>query len=367
MELFKFNYVTDPTVLERGEAINNVNSVMWAERYRDPGEFEITGQLSSGLREFLPIGTLISHADTMEVMIVENHEITEEAESDPTIAVTGRSLECYLENRIVGVNGARTSSTVVEYGLAADWTWNQAVKLINDHIVNTANANDALVNVVAQAIAGTGGTSVARAVSKGTVHQRLLDILAVDDLGVSSIRRNTFTGYGGNNTQTVLSIFPGTNKSASVRFSWKSGDLESAEYLFSNKRSKNSALVLGRYVYTMVDTGPTKYDRRIMIVDADDIDGNLTDPPVGAELTNILAKMVVRGNEALQSQNEITIARADISKITQYQYRRDYNMGDLVTIDGNFGQTQIMRVVEYVEIEDENGSSGHPTLSIPGV
>jgi hypothetical protein len=48
-----------------------------------------------------------------------------------------------------------------------------------------------------------------------------------------------------------------------------------------------------------------------------------------------------------------------------YQYRRDYNIGDLVSIDGNFGQTAVMRVIEYAEIEDENGNSGHPTLALP--
>jgi hypothetical protein len=367
MELFKFNYATDPTVLERGESINRLKTIMWVERYRDPGEFELTAQLSSGLRDFLPLGTLISHADTMEVMIVENHEINEETDSDPTITVTGRSFQTYLENRIVGVNAARTSSTIVEYTLAADWTWNQAVKLINDHIVNTQNSNDALGNVVAQAAAPAAGTSVLRALSKGTVHERLLEILAVDDLGVKTIRRNTFTGFGGSSTQTVLLIFQGSNKTATVRFAWKSGDLDSAAYLFSIKRLKNSALVMGRYVYTMVDTAPTKYDRRIMIVNADDIDGNLSDPPTGTALTTILQKMATRGSEALRSQLLVTISRADVSKLTKYLYRRDYNIGDLVTLDGNFGQTQTMRVVEYVEIEDENGESGHPTLSIPGV
>lgn len=369
MELFKFNPVTDPTILERGEVINKANrvtSVMWVERYADPGEFEIVAPLSSGLRDLLPAGTLISHTDTMEVMIVENHEISEKIDEDSTLTVTGRSFESFLDNRIVGVIGARSSSTITEYTLASDWSWNQAVKLINDHITSPpAHANDTLVNVIAQATAGTIGTQALRAISKGSVLQRLLDILAVDDLGIKTIRRNPF-GVG-SSTQTILMIHQGMDKKASVRFSWKSGDLDSAEYLLSDKKLKNSALVLGRYVYQMVDLGPTKYDRRIGLVDANDIDGNLTAPPTGSALTTILQKMTVRGQQALKYQQRITISRADISKLTKYQYRKDYNIGDLVTLDGNFGQMATMRVVEYVEIEDENGESGHPTLSIPGV
>jgi len=367
LELFKFNVGVggDPTVLELGQKINGAKSVMWVERYREAGEFEIEANLSSGLRDFLPMGGLISHADTLEVMIVENHEINEEVDGDPTIKITGRSFETYLENRVVGTNLSRASSTFAEYTLAAGYTWAQAVTLINDHITAPpANANDALGNITAStAVTGTGVSEV-RIIKRDNVYSRLLEILAIDDLGIQSRRRNTFPG--GDNTKTVLSVYKGANLANKVIFSWKSGDLDAADYLFSDKKLKNSALVLGRYINTVVDTGPIKYDRRMMLVDANDIDGHLSAPPTGGTLTTLLARMVTRGQQALKSQNRITISRADISNVTKYQYRRDFNVGDLITLDGNFGQMAVMRVVEYVEIEDENGESGHPTLSIPG-
>src|SRR6478735_7894203 len=121
MNLFKFNVVTDPTALDSGQYINGVESLMWVERYLEPGEFEIKAPLSSGLRDFLPLGTLISHIDTMEVMIVENHQVIEEETADPTIVITGRTFDTYLENRIVGMNLARAGSTLSEYILAAGY------------------------------------------------------------------------------------------------------------------------------------------------------------------------------------------------------------------------------------------------------
>jgi hypothetical protein len=75
--------------------------------------------------------------------------------------------------------------------------------------------------------------------------------------------------------------------------------------------------------------------------------------------------MQVRGRIAIDNQNRVTIVKSDISSVTPYQYRTDYNVGDLVTLDGNFGVSAVMRVIEYVEIEDESGESGHPTLSVP--
>src|SRR5690606_26414123 len=123
----------------------------------------------------------------------------------------------------------------------------------------------------------------------------------------------------------------------------------------------NVALVQGRFVEEIVYTGATHYDRRVMLVDASDIDGNLSATPTGTTLTNIRAKMYIRGEEALANQNEINIASTDVAKVTQYEYRKDYDIGDIISIDGNYGEIEKRRVVEYVEIEDENGESGHPT------
>jgi len=367
VELFKFISATDPTILTEGSIINNAKTIMWAERYNEPGEFEITAPLSSGLLQFLPLGTLISHSDTYEVMIVENHEVSEDEGEDSTITITGRSFESFLEHRIVGMNQVRASSTVQEYSLAANYTWNQIVTLINDHIANATYVDDNVVNVMATTTATGTGVSEVRTYKRDTVHKAVVELLAIDDLGIKIIRRNTFGVAGGSSTQTNMCVHRGINRSASVIFSWKAGDIEGAEYLWSDKKLKNSALVLGRYVNTVVDTaGITKYNRKTMVVNADDIDGNLTAPPSGAALTSVISKMQSRGKDALKSQNRITITRTDLAQVSKYQYRKDFEVGDLISLDGNFGQIAVMRVIEYVEIQDENGESGHPTLTLPG-
>lgn len=365
MELFKFESPTvDATVLQRGNLIKGYDSVMWVERYNEAGEFEIEAKLSSGLIDFLPTGTFISHADTLEVMIVENCEIKQPIDEDPTIKFSGRSFISYLENRIVGVNQARQSSTVVDYKQVLADSWVQAVRLINDHVNSPFSSNDQLVNVLAtHNITGTG-TREERIFKQGNVYARLIEILNVDDVGVKTIRRNTFPGTA--NDTTLFMVYKGVNRANKVSFSWKSGDLDSLQYLFSQKALKTSALVIGRYVWQMVDGPETKYDRRIMVVDADDIDGKLSAPPTGTALTTILTAMQTRGKQALKSQVRVSISASEISDNTNNRFRRDYNIGDLVTLDGNFGQRAVMRVSEYAEIEDENGESGHPTLSIPG-
>jgi hypothetical protein len=369
MDLFKF--VTSPdnkTVLTQGQGINGYTSIMWTERYKEPGEFEIQVPLSVGLREFLPLGTLISHADTLEVMIIENHEINETRDEDPTLTITGRTFDSILEQRIVGMNIARNSTThlITDYTLAAANSWQHANTLINEHIFSATDNDDKLPNVVAQIdVSGVTGPVEARTFDRGTVLERVHELLDVDEIGIKTVRRNNF-GVDGSSTTTIIYLYTGVDRSNTIHFSWQSGDLDSADYLFTNKDLKNTALVVSRYLTWVVDIDSVEYDRRMMIVDAADLDDNLDTVPTLTQKADILNRMEIRGKEVLQAQKNITITRADISKSSKYQYRKDYNVGDLVSVDGNFGQIAKMRVIEFVEIEDENGESGHPTLSLPG-
>jgi Siphovirus ReqiPepy6 Gp37-like protein len=319
VKLFKFTPGATPTLLENGDLMPPALSVTWTERYLDPGEFEIKAKLSSGLKEFLPAGTFISHIDTMEVMVVENHQITEEQGADPDLIITGRSLESWLENRITGSDQARSTSTVSSYQLSSNLTWVQAVAMVNSHIQTPAVAGDGLDNIIAaHSVTGTGTTEL-RNIDRGTLHSKLLEILKVDDLGIKTIRKNPFTGYGGNNTNTILLVHRGVDRKANVRFSWTGGDIETAEYLFSGKKIKTSAMVVGRWVQTIVDTGSaSKYNRRFMLVDADDIDGQHGGLPMGTALTLVLGAMEIRGKQALKAQNKVSITRADISNLPQY-------------------------------------------------
>jgi len=364
MDIFRFNFEGDPTELDFGEYINGITSVVWTERYAEAGEFEIQAPLSSNIRDDLPIGCLISHTDTNDVMIVENHEIKEQENAESIVIVTGRGLETILEQRQVGYYLAPNSWFIIEYLLAADIVCNQIVKLINDHIDPATSTADNYNGFRARTYL-TEGTSAERAIEKGDIYKRATELLPIDDLGLKVVRSSTEAGTNWYNTDFV--IHQGEDKRDRVIFSWKSGDLEATNYLFSHKKKKNAFLVMGRYIWLYVfDTNITGYYRRQALVDASDIDGGYQADEITDPIRNsILSKMWARGQQELKNDTNIIITQTDVSDITQWQYRRDYNIGDLVTLDANFGQIATMRVTEYTEIEDENGESGHPTLSLP--
>jgi hypothetical protein len=365
MDLFKF---TDITNFQGGQPIIGYDSAAWVERYRQPGDFQIIAKLSSGLRELLPDGSLISHVKTLEIMMVENVQISEELDADPIVTITGRSLQAILEQRIVGQNrnwaSPPASLEVSQYTLSAADTWDQAVILINDHIkVGTVvTSGDGIANLVAiDGVSGITGTSEARTIGRGDVLAALQQLLEIDDLGLRVIRDHEFSTSIAVATNSFF-IHNGHDKRNSIIFSTKNGDIDAADYLWSIKSLKTAALVTGKFIEAMVAGSATGFNKRVMHVDAQDIDGNLEAIPTGGTLTTLRAAMVVRGNAALKAQKRLALSRVDISKTPTYDYRLDYDIGDLVSVDTNYGPLSSMRVVEHIEVVDETGESSMPTL-----
>jgi hypothetical protein len=379
LQVFKFKPVDGgPVTLEQGEIVNYIEDLMWVERYRDAGEFKISSLLSSGLREQLPLGTLISHIDTSEVMMVENHIITDEVGSDTKIEITGRSFDVYLEQRIIGwsLYWAYKDSILsqpVPYTLASGTSYAQALALIKDGIntVRTpSGADDSLINVhEASRItlpAANYPTYGARNMKRIDMYKGLKSILEVDDLGIRVIRPGIgIEGVTPISDVTRFMVHDGTDKTHTTVFSWDLGDLEGADYLFSLKKKKTDAIVVGKYLDQGVISSNTGLLRRELGVDGTDIDDVYNSYPVGTDRTNVLNAMTIRGNEELAAYPDIEITSVNVSKITKHIYRQDYDIGDLVRLDANYGAERIVRVVEYVEIEDKDGTSGYPTLAIP--
>lgn len=367
MDILKFNGTTAPTKLEGGEVVEGFKSKMWIERYRESGEFTLVARVSTGMRDKLPVGSLISHIGTTEVMIVENHEISEDEGTASEIIITGRSFETYLENRIVGSNSTFPVTTgLVDYVLALDDCPDQIVTMITDHIYASALLDDdnaiPYVWVENQATATTS-PDVERIIKRGSLYARVLELLAVDNLGIKTIRPGIWAPVSAGSSLSLV-IHQGTDRSDLVAFSHDTGEIESADYLWSIKKLKNCALVSGKWVEVFVDTAEAEYDRRMMHVETTDIDNAYSVAPTGTDLTDVLNAMQQRGVEALAAQNEVALAKAEVSKNAPGAiYRTDFDVGDLITVRGQYSEAASMRVSEYVEIEDETGFTAYPTLT----
>jgi hypothetical protein len=362
MDIFMFKNPTNETKMEQGEIINNIKSKMWIERYDVAGEFELVADASTGIREKLPIGSFISHIDTEEIMIVENHEIVDQKDRNSEIKITGRGFETYFENRIIGSNNVfPIVGGPTDYVLAATYPWIQATYLIKQHAVygQTLDDNNAIMYMQANSDILDVGESVERSLKRENLYDGVSKLISSLGLGIKIIRPK------GSTEDVNVMIHKGVDRSNEIVFSYDTGEIESAEYLWSNKKDKNAALISGRWVETVLLPTETNYKRRWVHISANDIDGHYDSPgPTGGDLTVVIAAMQQRAREVLDSMNQVALTKAEVSRdVTRAGYKTDFDVGDIISVFGDYNETTKMRITEYVEIEDETGQKGYPTLS----
>jgi len=360
MDFFKFIPGADPSYLTDGEAINGIKKAMWAERYRDLGEFEFRAPESSLLNLNLPVGTIVSHVASQEPMMVTRIELDDEVkDSENEWVIAGNSLESYFKHRVIGDDiestiflGERSYSTMDVYTLAFDTSWAQTVQMIKDHLTDTFNIPDDEVagwDIISnEQHTVTSPITEARTIRPQTLYSAVQELLAIDDFGIKVVRPNA-----GNvdPTKTEFRIHNGLDLRNSVIFSHAFGDLEKTRYFWSEEALKTEYYCVSTYYRLRSDDGPAGFPRRVVLVDCTDMDGHLDD---------------IRGQQALRAWNAADIITTNISRTTQHKYRTDYNVGDIVSVRANYGAEAVKRVIEYVEFQDENGESGYPTLSIEG-
>lgn len=373
MDIFRFTNPQAATRMERGIIIEDVKSKMWTESYRGTGEFEIIADIDTGIRQKLPIGSFISHVDTDEVMIVENHEYDKDDNSDTAeVTITGRGFSSFFDQRIVGsdVPLLFTFGALLPYEMPENPTWVQAVHLIRKHIQPSEvdNANMGLPWFETKWSVTGSGTSEAREIKRESLYSAVDELLEIDDLGMRVIRPGRTTMASDNRNCLVL-VYRGVDRSSSVLFSHDAGHISSAQYLWSNKKVKNSALVIGRWLYVVVEQtnfAASGINRRTMLVEASDLDQAQETLPVGTARTWIVNAMRIRGRQELAKQKNIALARAEaVEEGLNLRYRQHYRIGDLVTVSGEFGESTKMRVSEHVEIEDDEGFRSYPTFTNP--
>lgn len=368
MDIFKFTNPTHPTKMEQGEIINGLKSKLWIERFFQEGEFTLVAPLGSGIAVDLPPGTFISHVDTKQIMMVENHDLKVERNKEPDVIITGRSLEVLLEGRVVGATRAGPTpagGANRDYTVSDAAPWLQLRSLILAHTQGLTNVDDELPWIHATTdIADVTPVITNKTYKVGALSAAVRESLDSYALGIASVRPSDFpiVGTVPPAGSSYLNIY-GTRINTDTVFAYDLGEVDRAEYLWSNKKLKNTAIVIGKWVIQRVDVGPVKEARRMIYVDGTSIDDSYTTTPTGGTLTQIQAEMTKRGQEAIDSHNEIVLSKAEASdRITRLRYRIDYQLGDIVTVTGDFGTESHRLVSEYVEIEDEKGISGQPTF-----
>lgn len=160
-------------------------------------------------------------------------------------------------------------------------------------------------------------------------------------------------------------------------FSTEFGTLKSLSYMESDLDFKNVAVVAGqgegvdRRIITVGDLTATGLDRRVLFVDARDIEEETDDdPPVPIPVERIEERLRQRGMEKLAEHQQEIFMEGQVLPKSRLIYGLDYDLGDMVTLQNKeWGVTLDARITEVKEIYEPNNidieltfNNSRPTL-----
>lgn len=319
--------------------IDTYTSIIWTKRCFACGDFEL--YLPASHLDILVEGNYIYRLDDDAIMRIENLEITTDSEVGNFLRVSGRSAESLLAKRIIW--SQTTFSGTVE---------NLIYKLIRENAVNPTDENRIIPLLTIGESQGYPET-----IEKQITGTNLLE--AISELCTTYQYGFKFTLQDG---QFVFSLYKG--KETSVVFSPEFDNLINTTYQRNTSAYANVALVAGEGEGASRKTcsvgNATGLDRSEIYVDARDLSTNSEEPISDEKYTEILNE---RGTEALTEYVVTEGFEGNVEPSGTYEYKTDWNLGDVVQVVNEYGIVGNPRIVEIIESEDENGHSIIPTFT----
>lgn len=216
-------------------------------------------------------------------------------------------------------------------------------------------------------------------------------------------RGNVTRTYTPDITGLRFEVYEGVDRSATVQFSQLQGHLDKPIYLESTRDYKTvvemmSDVVTISDVYRPGEEGLVGWRRRTVGFDAgtpelppkpdkpDDLGRN----PTAAErnhyhdlldawkvkmgkwqnkydvvVPDFKEEQIKSARRLLKELRRVDMFAGDISSLSPFKYKTHYDLGDKVSLYGDYGKTAVMMVSEYVRTQDVNGDRGFPGLVVP--
>lgn len=322
-------------------------SAIWTPRYYDVGDFEIQIPASADAVNLLREDYLVTRLDDDMVGIVERVKLVTDGEDGEYILVSGRDAKSILERRIVWKQ--TMLSGTVEDGIR---------RLITENVISPSDDARRIPNFVLGDHKGFS-EEIRMQVTGDNLLEVITKICQTYSMGFKvRVIDGTF----------VFDLYKGVNRSDDqnetprVKFSPEFDNVVTVEYESDTSNLKNVALIAGegegadRKTVSIGESSGLL--RREIYVDARDISSNngTIDP------TSYNAMLSERGSEKLSEYGVITSFFGQVEPSVNYEYKKDYFLGDVVQIENEYGVSAASRVIEMIECEDASGYSITPTF-----
>lgn len=387
MDIYK---LSSKTLLPK-ELVRNLESVHWVDRFSDAGEFTLqTPDIRTTINQ-IPPGTFLGNSLDNSMMIVDKFSIRTDENNVPKLTIKGRTAETFLENRILvdDIQNGIEDDTLTFYNKypgelivslisqgridAKDWGFDYTVafpfRYLKDiqhgPVIDSYNAPRGSVYAAAHDLAMSYGVAF---------HIRRPDKLddnpALLDSRPGRIRTNK--------NNPMFAHFRGdiTNE----QYDWDITQYANNVQAFSKLGAKGygDTRYRGDYIHRMkmVDIPETEpkdlikaneimlYDLPVPILR--DVLGAVK--TVHEKINNLQIRYYqyrVSQQRATQYYNlaqETKRYTFEVSPNSNAKYKKDYDLGDIVTVRSSWGDNVDMRVDSYVRTFDESGYVEYPEL-----
>lgn len=391
-------YILDPMTLEKTDVLDDFESLVWTERFVDPGDVKIVMGATHNNAARLRPGNMLLHEDSNEPMLLDTRDIKQ-----GVITAAGKTIEAFFNERTVGPLGRDgLASNIIRYVVynmqnrqdgryafpnlrPQDFVPDDNTVGNSEHILGFEAGHDAVLRLAKKY---SLGIAVIRQHNPTTGQLELVFVVREtkdrtqpgDDYARFSPHDDTFTGidelYSLQDWVDVILVHaphPFAKSTTDIAYGW-------APMSYPSKTAHGGP---NDFHLTAADN---PFAWRIKEITADDIDQNYIDkritdywspdlgmPATWSAMTNAQKETVLRGEMTARAQDEWR-KRQTTQKVAFdgqvpgeiLKFGRDYRLGDLVVVEGNFtGGKQAALVSEYIRASDGSGARSYPTLTSP--
>ena len=348
--------------------IDTAKSIIWRSCYYEAGDFEIYVPCNAATVNLLVAGNYVTRPNDRNVGIIEKIEITFNEFDGRMIIATGRMAKSILDRRII----YRLTDNSVSPTILSGNVEHAARAVVYNNAIDCEFDSDRNIDALVLG-AHSGNTKIivdanGEPATKQVTYNNLLSW--TDEF----LREYEISAYIGLNDSLELQYlcFEGVDRSVDntdgndpVIFSQNFDNLLSSDYIYSEEKYKNMALIGGegegtaRFCSVLIPS-LTGIERREMFINAStssktykDDQGDeqtLTDEEYNTQLQSIGAQDLA-GAQITQSFDGTINVNNGV-----YKYKENFNLGDLVTVqDNEIGLYINTRIIEVIETQDENG------------
>lgn len=378
-------YVLDRTFTTK-MVIDIFSDLIWTERYRGYGEFEVTMPISQNVLENCHMDDYIALGWTDTLMIVETIATHVDPVGGDTMTISGRSLESILDRRVLF---NEVFGTIRPDGTSLDINLQAIIKkMIMDHFISPTNLKRQIPGFSFKDSIDpkVTGLAIGSFKEKGTnVYDKIKTICDDKDLG---FKINAVDGGG-----FQFELYFGTDRSWDqdevfpVTFSDSFENLINSDYLESTVNYKSVMFIEWDWHYTkafIAYTGGGEPQTEILSYDGTDIaealrsidtegllrreiyvDDDSGAYNVGTEsgISTYRYQVINKGQMQFFDYDIEKMFEGDVKYARQFVYGKDYFLGDIVQLENKYGQTGKCRVTEIVFTWNSSGQSLIPTFA----